>query len=223
METENPLFEIWRETFGERAAYSYWSRERQYDDFDPDRIVRIFGNRDKAIKRYAFAVPSPEALTLIAAFSPIVEIGAGTGYWAKLLREYGADVAAYDRKGESWKNWFPDGDVGGVAVGGIEQAELHADRTLFLCWPPYGDSFAYQCLRRYEAAGGQRLCYIGEGVGGCTADGQFFCALGQGCDIYADDEHDHATDPVATWKRVAEMDIPQWEGIHDMLAVYERI
>lgn len=43
--------------------------------------VRIF-----ACYVYAFAVPNEAALKVIEQYSPIIEVGAGTGYWASLLR-----------------------------------------------------------------------------------------------------------------------------------------
>ncbi|GJP35479.1 hypothetical protein CLOM_g19996 [Closterium sp. NIES-68] len=48
---------------------------------------------------YAWAVPTEAALAAIksaAGEEGIVEVGAGTGYWAALLRRRGVDVAAYD-------------------------------------------------------------------------------------------------------------------------------
>eukprot|EP00271_Cylindrocystis_brebissonii_P019739 TRINITY_DN6186_c0_g1_i1.p1 TRINITY_DN6186_c0_g1~~TRINITY_DN6186_c0_g1_i1.p1 ORF type:complete len:542 (-),score=66.17 TRINITY_DN6186_c0_g1_i1:227-1852(-) len=49
---------------------------------------------------YSWAVPTEEALAAIAAAAPngLVEMGAGTGYWAMLLRQRGVAVAAYDRR-----------------------------------------------------------------------------------------------------------------------------
>ena len=44
---------------------------------------------------FAHAVPSAEALDAVAALdTPVVEIGAGTGYWAALLEQRGVDVVA---------------------------------------------------------------------------------------------------------------------------------
>lgn len=218
----NPLFDLWQKTFGTDAVYSYWSRERRAN-FDADRIISTFGNRSEGCERYAFAVPSPEALALLVAMSPLVEIGAGTGYWASLIRQSGGDIVAYDIKEDSWEKWFPYGDFGGVEFGTTAAASDHPDRTLFLCWPPYASPMAYTALKFYEEAGGQRVVYIGEGPGGCTADDQFFCAVGHGCGQSWDDEHDCADDPEPTWRLTGQLVIPQWEGIHDELAVYERL
>ena len=45
----------------------------------------------------AFAVPNQQALDVLAKHAPLLELGAGTGYWASLLRGAGVDVLAYDR------------------------------------------------------------------------------------------------------------------------------
>ena len=52
--------------------------------------------RTFACRAYAFAVPNAEALAVLRQHSPLVEWGAGTGYWAALLQRAGADVVALD-------------------------------------------------------------------------------------------------------------------------------
>lgn len=52
--------------------------------------------RTFACRMYAFAVPTSEAIAVLKRYSPVVEVGAGTGYWASLLRKAGADVTALD-------------------------------------------------------------------------------------------------------------------------------
>lgn len=52
--------------------------------------------RTFACRAYAFAVPSAEALAALAKHGPLVEWGAGTGYWAAMLQRAGADVVALD-------------------------------------------------------------------------------------------------------------------------------
>jgi hypothetical protein len=101
--------------------------------------IALHDVRRAAASRYAWAIPNDRALDALAALSPIVEIGAGTGYWAALLASRGADVVAYDidlpGPGNHWHQesylYFP------VQVGGVEMAAKHPDRTLFICWPPY--------------------------------------------------------------------------------------
>jgi hypothetical protein len=89
-----------------------------------------------------------------------------------------------------------------VNRGGTRAAALHPDRTLFLCWPPYGRPVASVALRRYLGAGGRTVAYVGEHEGGCCADEAFFPLLEQ------------------SFKCEAELAIPQWPGMHDYLSVW---
>ena len=157
------------------------------------------------IVRYAFAIPTDAAIRALAKLSPIVEIGAGRGYWAHLLRVAGADVLAFDtyplRYAESgW--WRPGMGEPWTEVlrGGPERAGRYPDRTLLLIWPPMSD-MAERALR---ACRGSTVAYVGEGDGGCTGDRAFHAAL----------ERD--------WRVEREVSLPQWWGIHDDLTIYRR-
>jgi hypothetical protein len=61
----------------------------------------------------------------------VVELGAGTGYWARLIQDRGGEVVAFDNW--SWQNssplWFP------VATGNESVLDNYADRTLLLVMP----------------------------------------------------------------------------------------
>lgn len=45
---------------------------------------------------FGFAVPTDAALSVLEACSPLLEVGAGTGYWAHCLSMRGADAVATD-------------------------------------------------------------------------------------------------------------------------------
>jgi hypothetical protein len=48
-------------------------------------------------RMFACAIPSERALQAIVALNlPLLEVGAGSGYWARLLRARGVDVLAFD-------------------------------------------------------------------------------------------------------------------------------
>ena len=123
--------------------------------------------RKKLIWAYSWAVPSNEAISALAALGPLVELGAGTGYWAWLAAQAGADVVAYDRAAHSVPRWFD------MREGGPAAAAAHGDRTLFLCWPPLEEAMAAEAL---EAFRGSRLAYAGE-FRGRTADEAFHARL----------------------------------------------
>lgn len=141
-----------------------------------DPLNRPSVMRDRLIPQFSYSVPCEEALQAIAERGLVVEIGAGGGYWAKLLTELGCDVVAYDlRPRECWASqghraiahrWFD------VHYGGTPQAGRHPDRTLMLAWPPHGTPMAHRALQAHYRAGGQTVVYLGE-WGGCTADKHF--------------------------------------------------
>jgi hypothetical protein len=172
----------------------------------PENILGFTGlmlARTELVQKFAWAIPNDEAIAAIAALSPVVEVGAGSGYWASLLREHGATVEPFDRFPEPSDNcqishtWLP------VADGGPADA-LRDGRerwTLFLCWPTYDSSWAADALELHT---GEHVCYIGEGRYGCTADDRFFELL-----------HER-------YRLVQEIDIPQWFGLHDFLTVWRR-
>lgn len=166
----------------------------------------IFGEtaaRNYAVVTWACAVPNDLAIETLVRHSPIVEIGAGTGYWARLAAEAGADVVAYDLHRPCWAGNGAKG-VGAyfdVRRGGQNAVRQHQERTLFLCWPPYRSGMAMACLKDYE---GGTVIYVGEGDGGCTGDDRFHEALER------------------NWECIRMVDIPQWFGMHDQMYVYKR-
>jgi hypothetical protein len=133
---------------------------------------------------YAFALPTDEALGAIAGVSPggVVELGAGTGFWARLLADRGVDVAAFDvAPPPSAQNrwfagvtpWYP------VRPGDESVAEGHASRTLLLVWPTRNEDWAAAAVERYTSAGGQCVVFVGEGPGGSTGDDRLHALLGE--------------------------------------------
>ena len=107
-----------------------WVNSRGSDD----TAVR----RDSA-RRYAWAIPNDEALDAMVALGPIVELGAGRGYWGALLAERGADIVCYDLyppEADDVNGWHDQAGVYyPVKDGGVEMAALHADRALFCAGP----------------------------------------------------------------------------------------
>lgn len=160
--------------------------------------------RDRLTSKYAWAIPTEEAVRRIARLSPICDLGCGTGYWAHLLAQAGAKVVAVDSEPpqDGMNHWhsariqhFP------LVEEDAATYDVPRDHALMLCWPPYSDPMAVTALRRYR---GSRVIYVGEGVGGYTADDSFHHAI------------------ATRWKLAELIDIPQWPGVHDRVHVYER-
>jgi hypothetical protein len=51
---------------------------------------------DALREKFSWAVPSSQALNICQAFAPLVELGAGKGYWSHLLQSQGVDIIAVD-------------------------------------------------------------------------------------------------------------------------------
>lgn len=147
---------------------------------------------------YAYAVPSPETPRWVSRFGQgrrVLELGAGRGYWAGQLALAGVDVAAFDSEPPDKTTNVSFRDASGQLdvwhhVGDLEEfaAQRQAECVLFLCWPAgWGDPMASRALRAFEAAGGERLIFVGEPKGGKTGDDAFFDALAAGWELDAQD------------------------------------
>jgi len=168
--------------------------------------------RDKAVKHYAWSVPTEYAIRRIIECGPVGDVIAFDQYQPHENKDYPFE-----------QGWFE------VQEGGPEKGAEHSNRALFLCWPPYATSFAYDCLKAYQ---GDTLIFVGEGSGGCTGDDDFFRLLDDHYDQDDDDffrllgdhydQDDDESDIKAQWEEVECVTIPQWEGIHDYMTIYRR-
>lgn len=154
-------------------------------------------------ERYSYVVPDAHSLEVLRSLDPIVEIGAGTGYWASRLIGVGVDIVAFDQAP-------PDGDLPNryhaptptwTAVRHGDQTVLrdYSDRTLFLCWAPLFSSLG-DCLTYY---GGSTIACIGDG-GHRTTRLQSLNADFSRVSVHSVQAIDPAPDAVATlsvWRR----------------------
>jgi len=157
--------------------------------------------RNLIASKYAWAIPNNEAIDEIVKYSPIIEIGADIGYWASLISKAGADIVAFDnfsthQPEEKREKHFD------VKFGDENEIKNHQERTLFLCWAPYENDMALNCIKNYK---GKYFLYVGEGKSGCNGTDEFFEYL---------DKNFHI---------IKEINIPQWYGINDSFTVYERL
>jgi hypothetical protein len=171
------------------------------------RILDLPRRRRELAARFAWAVPGDSALAAVAELGPLIDGGAGTGYWAAMLRARGVDVLAVDRIP-------PDGGSGNphhrgartwtrvVAMETAAAVRANPDRALLLCWPPYDDDTAgYRALLNFS---GQRLAYLGEPAGGATGTPR----LARELDL--------------NWTPEVSIAVPNWPGIRDRLVIYRR-
>lgn len=207
---ENPLWGIVRLLPGEQdflgrgfEVNGYWI------DYARDTMNRAHAaglSREALCGRYTWSIPSPGDIAWLAKAldgRAVVEIGAGSGYWAWQLTQAGVPVAAYDPHPPGPQNKFNQHRLyHPVMPGDHENAAQHPDRALMLCWPSYGAAFAKQALHHYR---GDTVVYIGEGEGGCCADDRFHRIL-------ARDFDEAGCSPFHV----------NWYGIHCCLTVWRR-
>ncbi len=164
-------------------------------------------SRPELVKRYSWAIPDEESIRAIVGLrKPILEIGAGNGYWASLIATAGGSIECWDIEpgmhvdGGSEKLWYP------VSKGGPEiLGPQHRDHALMLVWPPFNTPMATDCLLQFMKAGGRSLIYVGESMGGCTGDDEFHRILG------------------SHWEAIRHVNNPTWGGVRDRVCLYERM
>ena len=219
---QNPYYDEWKKVESESLRlgliYSQYSRllftpgiseEKKKACFEEQRKVNhwVF----KFTRKYAWAIPNNTALQKIADYAPLVEIGAGTGYWAWLLRQLGVDILAFDRyppdqRGLSKNKFHPQADTFTEILSGDESVLDSMDnRSLFLCWPPYDHPMAFQTLSRFR---GNNFLFIGEGWPHRTNGDKHFFDL-----LHLEWTFEEDSGKIA---------IPQWPGRKDFLWIYRR-
>ena len=158
--------------------------------------------RGIATREYAWAIPDDDAIYVCSKASPIVEMGAGKGYWAELLRRNGVKVDAFDGF-EDGGFGYKQADTWGTVWSGGPEELLHYDPSwsMLLVWPPYRDTFGTECVMAYQ---GEHVILVGEDSWGCTGDAMLHTVL------------KHA------WRMTERVHIPSWDGISDYLRVFER-
>ena len=187
---KNPYLACAKHYFGGDFKSSYSHSFMPFKSY-----LKLHFLREHFTKYYAWGIPDERVLKEIAKHSPIVEIGAGTGYWANQLKRHGVDIVAFDSQVEKkGPRWFK------VKRGDTTAVNSHQDRTLFLCWPPYKTSMAYQSLKNYK---GSTVIYVGE-PDGCTGDEKFRNLL------------------MSRFIEIKALPLPKWPGLHDCCFIYKR-
>jgi hypothetical protein len=164
---------------------------------NPWKTYKEIDYRTYLCKKYAWAIPNEEAISIIVEYSPIIEMGAGAGYWASLIASLGGDIVAVDKKPISnnrycchAKYYHP------VIIGDESLLDDYLNRTLFICWGFQDET--NKIIERYIKNGGKTIIMV---IEECAAD------IG----IFADQ-----------FEIIKTVKIPQWEGIHDKLVVYQK-
>ena len=196
---------------------------------DRDAIEERFEWRTCLCTYFAWAVPNDHAIKVLQNLGqPILEIGAGTGYWAWLLSQAGVDIVAYDAEDshDGHKHRFRHSLV---RDGGVEQASSkeHSGRALMLCWPDIvGDSalddadrgtFGFDTLKTFE---GDTVVYVGE-----LGPGVVKAAKGWGDPFPPGGSSASAAfqkELLAKFEMTQRVELPNWPPYNSHLTVWKR-
>lgn len=116
-------------------------------------LVR-FQLRLKVIDRYGFAIPCTEAINRIECFGPMLEVGAGSGYWSKLVNartvsgtmiptDLGLPIA--DGYGKFWDK------TGIVRMDAVSAVRQWTDRNVFVSWPSCDEGWAARMAKEIQS------------------------------------------------------------------------
>ena len=123
---------------------------------------------------YSFAVPNNDVIKEIVKHSPLVEVGAGAGYWAYLITKFGGEICATDsyewERGKAVspiftyrKMWY---DI--ERLSAEETIAVHPTKTPLLVWPYPNQTWADSVLTTTKS---NVAIIVGEvGSAACTAD-----------------------------------------------------
>ena len=83
-------------TINNRDGLFYY---KNYDESVEKKLTR-----HDLTRQFSFAIPNEETLKEIIKYSPLIEIGAGNGYWAYLIDKFGGDIIAFDNneRNDEW-------------------------------------------------------------------------------------------------------------------------
>lgn len=159
----------------------------------------MFDHREEMVFKYSFSVPHPLTLEWIGKElgQYIVEIGAGTGYWAYLFHQMHLSIMAYDKYSHALskkEKYYP-------VLEGDESTLLKLPDffSLFLCWPGNKTPTAYNCMKNFK---GSKMGLVGDIE--CCGDDRF---------------HDLLENE---WQLVDLKTNSTWPFINDVAAIYQR-
>lgn len=197
---------------GNEPAYlSWWRHYNQYATTDRSGKTITELGRDDLVRLYAYAIPNGAALECLLEQGPLLEVGAGAGYWARLLRDLGGDVVAYDLYPPAENTWLRGSWLGRpprvapnwtmVEVGDHTMVARHPTRAVFICMPPRPDRGVIEILERYRPA---TIALVTGVLADTRLEGDFYPVLEQG------------------WQRTRLIDLPQWSTRTDNLSIWQR-
>jgi hypothetical protein len=169
-----------------------------------NRTIRNGALREEVIKRYGFAILTQDIVNRLKPYQPILEVGAGLGYWAYECKKAGLDYIATDKNTPANNDYFSVDTPRWTSIettSSRKAIEKYPDRILLICWPDYGCDWAFSTLVAYT---NKYLIYVGEMESGCCANDKFFNEIDK------------------NWSEIEDLGLKSFYCIHDSAVVYKR-
>jgi len=155
---------------------------------------------------FSMSVLSIEALDIIKLYSPIIEIGGGSGYDAFLLNVLGTDIISFDKNLYEIRQYFYPVQEGTCSK--IE--EKGKNRNLMLIWP--AKEVIFTAVKNFvESSDAKYFIYI-------MTQERRDCII-EDCDCKEFTEYLDAH-----FNKIKSLDIPHWkDGNRNALTIYEKL
>ncbi|HZZ31751.1 MAG TPA: hypothetical protein VFE10_07120, partial [Phenylobacterium sp.] len=159
--------------------------------------------RQAFVRQWGFSLPCREAVTALRGFGPILEVGAGTGFWTAVMRAAGHHMIATDlAAGLSPYGFCVSRHAEVEQLSAVDAVRKYPDRDLFCSWPSENEPWAAEAVG--ELRSGRKLALILDDRGTITGDDNLRRVLAEQC-------------------RALEMiEIPRFPGLHDRMRLFER-
>jgi hypothetical protein len=174
------------------------------EPINPHDGLRNFYAREEHISLYGFSVLIEAAVEAIRPFAPLLEVGAGGGYWSYELKRAGVDchpTDPYPLGSKSQRYKFSKSWCETEQLTALEAIAKYSTRTLLTIWPDYNGAWTGEMIDAYR---GDCVIYVGEGNGGCTGDERLHNLLEERFEL------------------IETVGLPQFDGIHDRMEIHKR-
>ncbi|KEY68757.1 hypothetical protein S7711_00628 [Stachybotrys chartarum IBT 7711] len=206
----NPYYDFW--AWSCRSLEWCGPCESSERIFMSHHVLPIF------MHHFGCVTPSHESLQIIKTLAEgraLVDMGAGGGYWAWMLRCYGLTVHAVDNMQSEWRVQWLDDLVVADGVQWLRKNNHGKDLVLLMVYPVVGGgvgggtegSFTRTLVDAYQ---GDTIAVVG------TQNGNGYTSFkGMTMDQYMEKEHQD-------WTKVVQIPLPSFAGKDEALYIFQR-
>lgn len=169
-------------------------------------IMCQYAFRQKYIKYIGFVLHTRETISKLVEMlkhKRVIEVGCGTGFLSRQLKNHHVNVKAIDCKKYSYGL-----DINYCKIhyhDAVHYIKKNRYDVIIMSWPDYDTDFAYNIASNMKK--GTILIYQGEDYGGCTGNEKFF--------DYLDDYFDEINNDLYETH-------PKFYGIHDNWNIFRK-